>query len=129
MVARALVSTDIDDGSQLLKLLDAERFDVDAAFWLLTEEWSDWWLVLATHHYDQDGPGWAQRRVLRIARSVPGLDFLYDKLAVVGRNDRRVRALRRVMPHGPPKAGYHLGRFYAENLVVLDSYVYRLRAR
>ena len=49
-----------------------------------------------------------------------------DKLGVVGMNDRWVRAIRKRLPNGLPRPGCRLGQFYAEDMEVLDSYVYRL---
>lgn len=49
-----------------------------------------------------------------------------DKLGVVGLNDRWVRAIRKRLPRGLPHPGYRLGSFYAEDLEVEDSYVYRM---
>jgi hypothetical protein len=67
------------------------------------------------------------RQVIVVQRSLDDTDYLMDKLGVVGMNDRWVRALKKQLTRGLPQPGYRLGPFYAEDLGVLDSYIYRMQ--
>ena len=53
MVTRALVADQIDQGVQLLRLLDETGVPIEAAYWMLASEWSAWWLVLVTPRADE----------------------------------------------------------------------------
>src|SRR5688572_10673148 len=127
MVARALVGSDIDQGARLLSALDEAVVPIEVAYWLLSPEWSDWWLVLGTPLYDERPTPSALRQVIIVQRSLDDTDYLMDKLGVVGMYHRWVRALRKRLPRGLTQPGYRLGPFCAEDLEVLDSYVYRMQ--
>ena len=126
MVTRALVESDIDQGARLLSALDEAGVPIEVAYWLLSPEWSDWWLVLGTPLYEERPTPSAMHQVVVVQRSLDDTDYLMDKLGVVPMHHRWVRALRKRLPRGLPTPGYRLGSFYAEDLEVLDSYVYRL---
>jgi len=129
VAARALVESDIDQGARLLNALDEAGIPIEVSYWMLSPEWGDWWLVLGTPLYDQRPTPSAMHQVVLVQRSVEDTDYLMDKLGVVGLNDRWVRAIRKRLPHGLPHPGYRLGSFYAEDLEVEDSYVYRMLPR
>ena len=129
MAARALVESDFDLGARLLSALDDAGIPIEVAYWMLSPEWGDWWLVLGTPLYDEGTTPSAMRRVVEVQRSLRDSEFLMDKLGVVGMDDRFVRALRKRLRDHLPRPGYPLGSFYAEDLEVEDSYVYRLVPR
>lgn len=128
MVARALVADQIDQGAQLLRLLDDVGIQVDAAYWMLASEWSDWWLVLVTPRADETGPDRVSLQIVELYRTLDDWEYLMGRVGVVGPEHRWARAFREKLPNGPPKPGYWLGDFFSRdgNLEVLDSYVYRL---
>jgi len=121
-----LVVTGLDEGARLLNALDEAAVQIEAAFWLLTGEYSDWRLVLATPIADDRGSHEASVQVIEVLRSLDDVDYLMDKVTIVGLNDRRVRDLRNALSRGLPKSGYCLGRYYSRDMEVLDSYVYRV---
>ena len=126
MAARALVESDIEQGARLLNALDEAEIPIEVSYWMLSPEWSDWFLVLGTPLFEQRLTPPVSLQVVEVQRSIPGTDYLMDKLGVVGMNHRFVRALRRRLSRGLPHPGYRLGSFFAENLEVEDSYVYRM---
>lgn len=129
MAARALVESDIDLGARMLSALDEAGISIEVAYWMLSPEWGDWWFVLGTPLYDERLTPPVSRQVVEVRRSLPDSDYIMDKLGVVGMDDRFVRALRKRLRDDLPRPGYHLGSFYAEDLEVEDSYVYRLVPR
>jgi hypothetical protein len=126
MAARALVEGDIDQGARLLNALDEAGIQIDVSYWMLSPEWGDWWLVLGTPLYDERPTPSAMHQVVLVQRSLEDTDYLMDKLGVVGLTHRWVRALRKRLSRGLPHPGYRLGSFYAEDLEVEDSYIYRM---
>lgn len=126
MGSRILVGSEIDEGARLLQALDQAGVPVEVAFWLLTEEGSEWDLVLATSLYDSSGSREAISQILDIQRKTRDVEYLAGNLTVVGMKDRRVRALRERLPGGIPRPGYHLGKVYARDVDIADSYVYRV---
>lgn len=126
MAARALVDNDIDQGARLLNALDEAGIPIDVSYWMLSPEWGDWWLVLGTPLYDACPTPSATHQIVLVQRSLEGTDYLMDKLGVVGMTHQFVRALRKRLARGLPNPGYRLGSFYAEDLEVEDSYVYRM---
>lgn len=126
MAARALVESEIDQGARLLNALDEAEIPIEVAYWMLSPEWGDWWLVLGTSIYHKRLTPPVSLQVVEVQRSLPDTDYLMDKLGVVGMNHQFVRALRKRLRDQLPRTGYHLGPFYAEDLEVEDSYVYRL---
>ena len=126
MAARALVESDIDEGARLLNALDKTGLPIEVAYWMLSPEWSDWFLVLGTPLYDQHLTPSATQQIIDVRRSLENTDFLMGRLGVVPLYHRWVRALRKRLSRGLPHPGYRLGSFYAEDLEVEDSYVYRM---
>ena len=129
MAARALVESDIEQGARLLSALDEAGIPIEVAYWMLSPEWGDWWLVLGTPLHDRRLTPPVSLQVVEVQRSLLETDYLMDKLGVVGMNHQFVRALRKRLQDHLPRPGYHLGPFYAEDLEVEDSYVYRLVPR
>lgn len=129
MAARALVDSQIEQGTRLLHALDEVGIRVDVAYWMLSDEWGDWRLVLAAPLLDEDED--LRLRIIDVRRSLDDADLLAGRLGIVGMNHRWVRALKERLPRGLPKPGHWLGGFWARdaNLSVEDSYVYRFEPR
>jgi hypothetical protein len=65
-----LANDRVDDGKQFIDELEQTRFDVGAAFWVLTSEEGLWFLYIASPVVDTDGLSAAFRRVYSaLARS------------------------------------------------------------
>jgi hypothetical protein len=126
MVTRPLVESEIEQGARLLRALDEAGIPIDVSYWFLSPEWGDWWLVLATPLVDGSESRTSRFRIIDVLRSLDDVDYLMDKVGMVGMDHRWVRALRKTLGSNLQKPGYRLGPFYAEDMEVLDSYVYRL---
>jgi|GEM_PF-581408 len=129
MGPRTLVERNIDEGERLLSALDEAGVPIDAAFWLLSSEWSDWRLVLATPLYDERGSDEAYRQILGTLRATDGTDTLYGCISIARPEDRRVRAVRSALRNELPWPGFRLDGAYAEDVEIIDSYMYRLSPR
>jgi hypothetical protein len=129
MGPRTLVERNIDEGARLLSALDSADVPVDAVFWLLSSEWSDWRLVVATPLYKDGGSDEAYRQILGVHRDTDDTDTLYGCIAVARPDDRRVRAIRSLLRNGLPWPGFRLDGAYAEDVEIIDSYIYRLNPR
>lgn len=129
MGPRTLVERNVDEGARLLRALDSAGVPVDAAFWLLSSEWSDWRLVVATPLYEERGSDEAYRQILGVHRDTDDTDTLYGCISIARLDDRRVRAIRSLLRRGLPWTGFRLDGAYAEDVEIIDSYIYRLDPR
>ena len=129
MGPRTLVERNIEEGARLLCALDLAGVPIDAAFWLLSSEWSDWRLVLATPLYKERGSNEAYRQILDVQRNTDGTDTLYGCMAITRTDDRRVRAMQSSLRNGLPWPGFRLDGAYAEDVEIIDSHIYRLNPR
>jgi hypothetical protein len=57
MATTALVSTDVEMGSELLKVLDEAAFPVTAAAWIYCQDVDEWRLVIRTPKVEKDLQG------------------------------------------------------------------------
>ena len=67
MAKKALLDEDVKLGEKILESLDAAKFPVSVATWILTEE-DGWQLVIGTPLYDRGGPSEAYRKLIDVLR-------------------------------------------------------------
>jgi hypothetical protein len=127
MAARALVDSHIEQGARLLQALDVAGIPVEAAYWMLSPEWDDWWLVLATPRGEETGTDRVSLQIIGVRRSLDDTDYLMGRLGVVGMDHRWVRAFRERLPNGVARPGTWIDGFFSRDgdLEVVDAYVYR----
>jgi hypothetical protein len=71
MDTASLVEKQIDDGRQLIDLLAAKGFEVNAACWLKTGDEGRWFLYIVSRAVDEKGPTPAYGEVARAFQSIP----------------------------------------------------------
>jgi hypothetical protein len=122
----AMVSLDIDRGSQLLDSLEQAKLKVAVALWMFSPEYEDWRLVVSARRFDSMDPRDAYR-------------FVHDSLAATGltpektppvmilpTSDPFIRELRRLFAKTKSVAGMRLGGQMIGDRFVQDAYVYRI---
>ena len=122
----AMVSLDINRGSELVDALDQVKLKVGAALWVFLAEYEDWRLVISARRLDSMGLREAYR-------------FLQDSLATAGftaRNtpllmilpmsDPFIRELRRLFGKTNSVEGLRLGGQLIGDRFVQDGYLYRI---
>jgi hypothetical protein len=67
MAKKALLDADVKLGEKNLKSLDAAKFPITAAIWILTEE-DGWQFVIGTPLYESGGPSDAYRKLITALR-------------------------------------------------------------
>jgi len=126
MATPTLVDRRIDHGARLLAALDIAGVPIESAFWLFTEEWDEWRLVLATPLYSQAGPSDAYRRIQEVHRADEEISFRLDSVTAVAPDDRRVQAVRSIFRTVPPNFGPRLEDRFVRGREVENAYIYRI---
>ena len=121
-----LVRIDLDQGAQILRILDEAGLKVLVALWVHLEEYTDWRLLLCSKRFDNAGPleGYG---ILNAALDAAG--FPMEKkppVLILPMTDPLVRALRRYFGKARSVEGMRLGGQTIGNRRVEDAYVYRV---
>jgi len=127
MVRTILIGPDLVFGQEILKALDAERFPVTVAMWMLQKEQSeDWELVISTPLYDQLGAAKAYDRLIKIMSGK--CSSLVSEIPIRLESNRRpfIRALRKGY-RTVPSDGMRLRTRYLGDTFIDDGYVYRVK--
>jgi hypothetical protein len=128
MVKTILVGPDLALGDDILVALDAARFPVTVALWLLQKDRSeDWKLVLATPLYDKLGAKDAYLR-LREALSAESPVTLGDFPIRLESNKRPlIKELRKLFARAASVKGMRLGLHSIGGVWIDDAYIYRVK--
>ena|ERR1700691_1700243 len=121
-----LVRIDLNQGAEILRILDEAGLKVLVALWVHLEEYADWRLLLCSKQFDGAGPleGYG---VLNAA--LDGAGFPMEKkppVLILPMTDPFVRALRRYFGKATSVEGMRLGGQTIGNRWVEDAYVYRV---
>ena len=125
--ARILLPGVIDEGRRLIQALQASQFEFDAAFWLFGEESERWKMIIATPLYDREGPIKAYSRFTPICDVMdPPLRIDTTDVALEGRGDRLVKALRKRFDFKHAKDDKALERDVVDREHIEAAYLYQL---
>ena len=128
MATTALVSTDVEMGSELLKILDEAAFPVTAAAWIYFPDVDEWRLVIRTPKAEKDLQG--ALRELAAAMDAKGdlrtrLDLTRVKL--VPPKDKILAAMSS-MVRVDGISNIRFSRNVINGMVIDDALIYRLAA-
>jgi len=128
VVRTILVGPDLAVGEEILAALDAAKFPVTVALWLLQKERSeDWKLVVATPLYDKLGSINAYLR-LREALSVGTPVTLGDfPIRLESNKHPLITGLRKLFGRSASVRGMRLGLHSIGGVWIDDAYVYRIK--
>lgn len=128
MVRTILVGPDLALGDEILAALDAAKFPVTVALWLLQRERSeDWKLVVATPLYDKLGAIDAYLR-LRAALSVDAPVTLGDfPIRLESNKHPVISGLRKLFGRTASVKGMRLGLHSIGGVWIDDAYIYRIK--
>ena len=122
----ALVSLDIERGTELLSTLDAAKLDVAVALWVVLSEYEDWRLVLSARQLDTPDVRKAYR-LLNNLLSPAGFDsFNTPTILILPTSDPFVKELGRIFGKAKSVEGMRLGGQTIGNRFVEDAFVYRI---
>lgn len=128
MVTQALTHELIDSGQKLLEALDASGLDVEAAFWLFSQEPGVWKLMLCIPELDRQGPKRAYKRIQSCLAKTPGAasSLSLDDVALVNAGDPILQLLRHALRTGPGISGIRFTNNVVNGTLIHDAYIYRL---
>lgn len=128
MATTALVSTDVEMGSELLKILDEAAFPVTAAAWIYFPDVDEWRLVIRTPRAEKDLQG--ALRELAAAMDAKGdlrtrLDL--SRVKLVPPKDKILAAMGSLV-RVDGISNIRFSRNVINGVVVDDALIYRLAA-
>ena len=127
MAKGTLVGADIDLGLHVLSILDAARFPVTTALWLLNEEFGEWRLVLASPAYDKLGPNEAYLQALKALADVDRKLVTQPPMTLLSNRHSLIRGLRQLFAKAASVEGMRLGGQSVGAVWIDEAYVYRVR--
>ena len=126
MGTKAMVSTDISKGSEILQALEQAKVKVNVVLWAFLSEYEDWRLIISSRQLDSSDP-----------RDAYGL--LHDSLDAAGFGAKQlppililptydpfIKALRRVFSKAKSVEGMRLGGQMFGDRFIEDGYVYKI---
>jgi hypothetical protein len=129
MVATTLTKEMIDAGTALLRKLDREGVQPDAAFWFYFPDIQQWKLVLAEEKLGRVGPRETYKQIQevlsRFRRELKALSL--DNITLAKPDAPIVALLRVAIRTGPEISGIRFTNNVINGMVVEDAYIYRLQ--
>jgi len=129
MVGTQLRQELIDAGAALVRMLDENGLQPDAAFWFYFPDAQAWKLVLAEVKVGKDGPKEVYRRIQRLLGREPEqfAALSLDDVTVAKPDAPLVNLLRTALRTGPGIiSGIRFSNNVINGTVIEDAYIYRL---
>ena len=120
-----LVGLDIEAGSAVISSLQKAGVDPKVALWLVTPEYEDGRLVIASPALDQTDIRQAYEKLVEILRG----QFVHELplIMVLRMKDPFIKTLRQIFSKTKSVEGMRLGGQSIGNRFVSDAYVYRIQ--
>jgi hypothetical protein len=123
MAKKALLDADIKLGDKILESLDAAKFPISVALWILTEE-DGWEFAVGTPLYERGGPREAYEKLIAALRTDDPESMDFDDVRLMGNRHPFIRELRRSYPKAKP--GKRISG-YIGSIRLDDAVVYRIK--
>ena len=123
MAKKALLDADVKLGEKILEALDAAKFPISVAVWILTEE-DGWELAVGTPLYDRGGPSEAYRSLIAALRKDDPESMDFTEVRLMGNRHPFIRELRR--RYSKAKPGKRISD-YIGGIRLDDGVVYRIK--
>lgn len=130
MASEPLVSSEIDAGLKLLRVLDEAKFGVKAAFWFYHSDQERWRFVIATDDGDRkiETKYLEAANLIAKARDKGAVDLLpLDKVKITGSKDPLVTGLA-TMIQIPGTGNVRFSHNMINGIYVEDAVIHRLAA-
>lgn len=122
----ALLSVDLERGSEVLDILDRAGLKVSVATWAHLSEYGDWRLILAGRQLDALGTRDAYGAIHE-ALAAAGLGaYQTPNILILSMSDKTVRDLRRAFGKAKSVEGMRLGGQLFGDRFFEDGYAYRI---
>ena len=122
----AMVSIDIDRGSELLHILERAKLKVNVALWVFLSEYEDWRLLIAGPQFDTPDPRDAYGLVHESLAAAGFTPRTTPPILILPTSDPFIRKLRRLFGKTKSVEGMRLGGQMIDDRFVEDAYVYRI---
>jgi hypothetical protein len=126
MVKKALLDEDVKLGEKILESLDAAKFPVSVATWILTEE-DGWQLVIGTPLYERGGASDAYKNLIAALRKDDPESMDFDDVRLMGNRNPFIRELRRLFGKNAHRKTRRLGGYNIGGVTLDDGVVYRIK--
>ena len=126
MAKKALLDADVKLGEKILASLDAAKFPISVAVWILTEE-EGWQLVVGTPLYDREGAGVAYRHLIAALRKDDRESRDFDDVRLMENRNPFIRELRQLFGKTASVKGMRLGGHRIGGISLDDGVVYRVK--
>jgi hypothetical protein len=126
MVKTALVSTDIERGSELLEVLDRAGLKMAVALWAVLSEYEDWRLVVSSRQLDSRGIRDGYGLIFDALRAAGFTPEKTPTITLRRMTDPLIKDLRRRYRKFKDVEGMRPGGQMIGDTFVEDAYVYRI---
>jgi hypothetical protein len=126
MAKKALLDADVKLGEKILASLDAAKFPISGAIWILTEE-DGWQLVIGTPLYESAGASDAYRKLITALRKNDPESMDFDDVRLMGNRHPFIRELRQLFGKTASVTGMRLGGHRIGGITLDDAVVYRIK--
>jgi hypothetical protein len=126
MAKKALLDADVKLGEKILGALDAAKFPISVAIWILTEE-DGWQLVIGTPLYESGGTSDAYRKLIAALRKDDPESMDFRDVRLMGNRNPFIRELRQLFGKTASVKGMRLGGHHIGGVWLDDAVVYRIK--
>lgn len=127
MAKKILVDADLKLGEKILGWLDAAKFPISVAIWILTEQDGEWKLVIGTSLYDRIGPLEAYGKLINALRKDNPESRDFDDVRLMSNREPFIRELRRLFGKTASVNGMRLGGHHIGGVWLDDAVAYRIK--
>ena len=125
MAQATLVGPDLQVGREIVEVLEAAGIKLGVAMYMISSDYGDWRLALASPSLDQNDKLKAYKRVLDPLRGMSRNAM--PQLVVFPMKDPMVRDLRKIFANAGDVTGMRLGGQVFGKHLIEDAYVYRIQ--
>ena len=120
-----LVTHEVEQGQRIITMLDEAGLEPKVALWMVTPEYEEGRLVLASPLFDQSEPLKMYAAILEIISG--SLGYERPTVLLLKMKDEMIRRLRQLFSRCKDVQGMRLGGHVIGNRFVSEAFVYRVR--
>jgi hypothetical protein len=122
----AIISVDIEKGSEIVSILEQAKIKIIVAAWMHLAEYGDWRLVISARQFDLPDPRHAYRLLDELLATAGFARRMTPTVFILPTTDPFIRAIRRAYGKTGQVEGLRLSGQLLADRFVEDSYLYRI---
>jgi hypothetical protein len=127
MVANTLTDQLINEGKNLIEVLDASGIKVDGALWFYFPDEGFWKLMLSFPNIKKEGPKSSYVKVQKaLSKLKEKASLALDDVALMKLNAPLMHLLKIAVRTGPGISGIRFSNNVINGQLIADAYIYRL---